>query len=435
MAVPESSLSIAFQKAYMHRGEHNWLAVAPWCFLAMLLGVVFGVLWRSPPIHDEITYYYPALEAYAKHLPEIWLNLPFPGPPTGLLLQLPVFYAFDGSWVALRAFSTLAAAATSIVLFSYLRRRGTSHREAAHLLMMSASPFVLYPAFIFKHHSFMLLFLVSALVLWQKVVIEKASPYLLVACSLLLTLAITTNQLVAPVCVGLAFEAWRTRAEESSVLWWWPAAAALVPIAVLGMFFLTWHGVMPPAYRANPVVQGYPLGQVRPAQVLACFLVLGLWMAPSLGLDRKSLIRSAVLTVPFGLAFYGWNGYRATMPFFDTIVGQISSALRFISARSLVVAAAVGRLLCGLGTEFVLRGRHEGRGVIRLDVLVVSYLGMMLVVPYLFESYYFILFVTACFVLRAKIAEAWPSPIVVLHRSMMVVMGIVYTVFKVRGIG
>jgi 4-amino-4-deoxy-L-arabinose transferase-like glycosyltransferase len=424
----------ALSKPEAHEADHDWLTLALASFLITLVAFGAGGLWRPPLIYDEFTYYYPALQAYATHFSEVWLNPPFPGPPTGLILQLPVYFAFHGSMYALRAYSTLATAAMAIVLFWHLRRVGTSMKEAVHLLMIMCSMFVLFPAFIFKHHAFMLLFLLAGLVLWERVVVEGGSRRLLVAASVLLTLAITTNQLVAPVCFALAFETWLTRARPASIPWTTRAAAALAPLVVLSLFFLSWRGTMPPAYRANSVVQSVNFGTLHPAQIFACFLTLGLWVAPSLGFDRKSIARSAALALPFAIGFYLWGGYGPTVPFFDSIVGPISSVLRFVAARSLVASAVIGGAICGVGAEMLLRSRGAGMRWIAFEVFIVAYLGMMLLVPYLFEGYYFIPFVVACLFLRDKMGEVWPSPWVVAHKSLVIVVGLVYALYKVTSI-
>lgn len=411
--------------------EHNWLALAAWSYVAIVLGLAVGDAWSAPFSSDEGMYYLPAIEKYAEQLPRHALNPPFPGPPTGLLLQALVYRLFHCSWFALRVMSTAAILALAGVTYRYLRQYGRSFREATLLLMLCGHPFVIYHAFVFKQHSFMLLFLAIGLFLWE-LAKPEGSHTLLAFASSFLALAVTTNQLTCGVCAALACEAWLTRHRNEN--WRARILAAGAPVAILCLFFLLWGGTIPPAYRSQPIVANVRFDTLHFAQLLACFLTLGVWLAPSVGIGKSTLLRSVGLAVPFAIGFYYWNGYDPGTSFYDTIVGPISSFLRLIYAKSRVVACIAGGLICGLGADLVWRERVFGRGIATLSVLVVCYATMMLVVPYLFECYYVVLYVAAWILLRRKMMDAWPSPWVVGHGLFVALLGVAYSIYKVSGI-
>jgi len=411
--------------------KYNWLGLAAIFIVAAILG--FGIVdaWDAAPSYDEGTYYIPAIRGYSQLLPRISLDPPFPGPPTGLLVQALIYRAFHNSWLALRQLSALSIIGIVILLYFNLKRFGTSSREALVMLLLAGHPFVLYHAFVFKQHALMLMFLLAGMLLWESATKTGSNARLFGAC-LMLTLAVTTNQLTAPICIGMAIEAWRTRSENPK--WLLRLTAAGVPIAILAGFFVLWRGTIPPAYRSQPIVSGVRFGTLHGAQLLALFLTLGFWLAPSVGLSPRGVMRSLIFALPFVLGFILWHGYDSSTNFYATIVGPISTVLRAVSAKSHVAGALIGGLICGLGANLLWTARREGANTANLGVLVATYAATMLVVPYQFECYYVVLVLAAWFVLRRRILYSRPRPLAVAHQILVVVVGLFYAVYKVTGI-
>jgi hypothetical protein len=408
----------------------KWLSVAFWSFLVALLGVGFGGAWWAPMTWDETHCYYPAVKACAAELPRVPTDQGLPGPPTGLVIQGIVFRLFHGAPAALRMLSTLATAAMAAILFLHFRRYGESPREAAQLLMICLFPFVFYNAFTFKQHALALAFLVGGLALWGQARGAWSGRSLLVA-SLLFTFAVTTNQLTAPVFVALAIEAYR----DGVARFRWPfLVASLVPLVVLGVLFLAWQGPVPPAYRTNQVRLGVGFGGLYPLQLLVLAQTIGVWLAPSMGLPRKSLVRSTLLALPFAFVvlFSGFLDPPAAV--LDSIAGPITTSLRLIARYSYPAAAIVAGWVCGLGTDLVLRAGDLGTPFASFGVFAVAYGCMMLFAPYLFESYYLVFFVASSLILRGEMSRAWPSPVAVSHKVAVAGAGIVYTLGRVAGV-
>jgi hypothetical protein len=407
-------------------GRHiSGVAVIAYAVALLAIGALGG--WKLPLSWDEKTYYLPAVEFFAARLPRVPLDYPFPGPPTGLVVQALVYRLSGGSIVAMRVLSTLAAIATSLVLFRGLRGRRDSLGEATYFLMICAFPVVLYNAFTLNQHTLVVAFVVTALVLWGRGTPKSIPRCALVA--LLLTAAVTTNQLAISVCVVLGadalFQGRPTGAPKVA-----SAAAAFLPMLSLIPFFVLWKGPVPPMHREFDAVRRVSLGAFNPAQLLLGLLIIGVWVAPAVGFPKSSRFWSALILVGAVLALPVSVLYLAPASFYNLIVGPISTSLRAIAAVSQPLAVAAGSLAAALGLLGVVRGARAWESGARVCVLAATFGIVMLFVPYLFESYYLIFVVSALVLLGEDIRRAWPSWPLVLHRLGMVGAGLAYTTVK-----
>jgi len=371
---------------------------------ALLLAAGAALLWRAPLGFDETRYYEPAITFFAERLPAVPLDYPAPAPPLGFLLQGIVF-RLTGSLAAVRSLCTLAACGTLFVLARWL-----GDRPRAHWVVLSFATFppMISYAFSLKQHWITVLFLVCGLLAWRR---EKHA-----AAGLLLALAASTNQLVAACALMVLLEQVRRRRH---------VLAYTAPLLALGAYVLAWRGFQPPSYAVAGFDVSPGLGRFYAPQLLVLLLEIGVWIVPAL----PSWWRRAVWLLP-AVPVLTWAFVRSRIMvvdpqpelFFRHAVGPILSILRqLVGTHGLSVAAVSVLAAAGLAL-FLFRRDADLEDV---QVYAATTALVMLLVPFLFESYY-VFFVLGAWTLLARRMADSCEPSLLVARLAGIAVGLAY---------
>ena len=342
----------------------------------VVAGAVWG--WRAPPNPDEQRYYLPAAQYFAERLPNVPVDYPMPMPPFVLAVQ-GILWRITGSVAVLRMLSTVAAIGAAWVVASMM---GNTRNEALLLVMIATHPAALMNAFTLKHHSFVLLCCVGSLALWER---KRVGP-----AAVLLAIAALTHQ-IAVAMIGTLF--------LLSVIErrWRDAVLVTLPVLPLMALIVFWGGARPPMHEATftgePSVSG-----LQPVQILVLLFMAGVWIAPGLRIRWKV----AAIALPFTAIWMHAAGLMRPASVYERLAGPVSSLIAAI-ARQPVAAAVAAGALAALGIALYFE-KH-----VQLAVWSAMYAGVMLAVPYFFESYYALFVAVAWVLLRRRAAEmpAW----------------------------
>ena len=401
-AKPESQVSTPVRDAAPPRVPRATLAAL--AASALLLAAGAALLWRAPLGFDEARYYEPAIHFFAERLPAVPLDYPAPAPPLGFLLQGIVF-RLTGSLAAVRALCTLAACGTLFVLARWL---GERPRAPWVVLSFATFPPMIAYAFSLKQHWITLLFLVCGLLAWRR---ERHG-----AAGLLRSLAASTNQLVAACALMVLLEQARRRR---------PLLAYTAPLLTLGAFVLAWRGFQPPSYVVGGFETAPGLGHLYWPQVLVLLLEIGVWIVPAL----PAWWRRAVWLVP-AVPVLAWAFVRSrimvveTAPelFFKQAVGPVLSILRQLLGTHGLSVAAVSVLAAAGAALFTFRRDEDLEDV---HVYAAATGLVMLLVPFLFESYYVFFVLGAWTILARRMAES-REPSLLVARLAGIAVGLAY---------
>lgn len=360
----------------------------------VVIVVALGLLgaWTGPLTWDESRYYKPAVEYFAERFPSVPLDYPMPMPPLPLMVQGCIFRV-TGSLLILRLFSSLAAIAAVAVAATVVR---ASRSGVLLVVMIGSFPSILANAFTLKHYTLLLLLLVGATVQWIRGRV--------VFTTLLLAAACLTHQIAAALVLAFVSDALLSRRFRDSLL----IASAAAPLVLL---VLSWGAMRPPMYGA--AFSSEPsVGSVHAAQFLVLLVVAGVWLAPGLRLRPIT----ASLLFPVAAALIHFSSLMRDGSVYERLAGPISSAISLVGGRNypLMVTLAGLAVACGLTIG------HERNRMIALWVL--AYGGVMIFVPYFFESYYAMFVAISWTFLRDRFsARHWFFPLAV------ILAGVVYT--------
>jgi len=232
---------------------------------------------------------------------------------------------------------------------------------------------------------------------------------------------------------ALALVAWLRRDQVPRRVLVAQVASTLLALAPLALTLVRWGGTLPPARRSGEFMESTELGaNVQLEQLLLGLAMLGLWLTPSLRLDRRMVTRVLLLWPACGAVAVLLGTFEVHGSPTDGVLGPVSALVRPLAAAVVpglfswlagaAVAAGLAALLWAPGLS------REGRQMLR--VLTAVYLAMMLLMPLLYEQYYLVLLVLLYVALHDDLVgtgERWTA---LAHRAAVAVVGLGYGVMQ-----
>jgi hypothetical protein len=401
---------------------------ATWgAYLAVVIGIGIAGGWSAHLVSDEFRFYLPAIRQFEGALPSIlWADYNFPGPPAALALQAIVYKLSGGSLLALRLFSTAMAVVAFFASERVFAADAPGRRPGLTLLMTGCFAYFLSATFLIRQHSVT----IAGLAIGYQLSTQPApsrSPYRALGASVALLLATLSNQMCVPFCALLAIRAFFSRGDSGATATrsrWLPMLVPAIPVVALTALILFWHGLEPPAFRANNASDA-GVGLFHPAQLLVGLLSLGVWVFPALKQPRRSWLAAAALWLPCAFLVRQSDIYAPGQDFQHAISGPISSLIRHFSGAHPGIAPLLAGAPVACGVAFLMERGDPTFWLVR--VYAALYIAMMSVTPFLFERYFLLLVLPLYWLLgRRLIADRsfWP---VAMAQAVIALSGIAYT--------
>jgi len=366
------------------RREARLGAFGLWFAYVAVLVLLGYWYWPAPLAFDESMYYLPAIRSFAAALPHVTVDdYRMPNPPAALITQAIVFQLTRGNIAATRMVSSAAVAIIAALLLAIPACRDKTRLEssiaAAYVLL---SPTLLNDAFILKHHTFSICGLVGGI--WCLRYTEAKTRYVLA--SLFFSIAVLTSQVAVPflgfllLIESVPFARRRFRAPHARIV------VAMVPLALLGLLFAVWGGAEPPSYRT--VLLQSRIGHFNFRQVILCLYVLGLWFLPLRSHLNRRLLLQVVYVLPVACAAVYWTAVVDPHGNFDDrIVGPITTLLHVVTGEHYPLLLLLFSVPVAVGITFLI---EEVTGDLWHGPIpyIAVFMAFMILVPYLFESYY-----------------------------------------------
>lgn len=391
-------------------------------YAAGVVVIGFCARWTAKLTFDEETFYAPAIAFFAERLPAVPLNYPMPFPPAGIYLQAVLWQVLP-SFALLRA-ATSAAAIAMVLVVAHLLRGQSSLRAALLVLMVGTLPTFFLSAFLLKLHALAILCNVAAVALWERRRTGWAAVALTAGMAVQQTTAATAAMLIVLTMLrdgGASRPAAIRRA--------FALGLSFIPIGIL---FALWGGFRPPMYE-EVFRENAGAGPLYARQLVVLLLMVGVWVAPVIG-SLRSLIMLAAASFPFALLFTHVSGLmKPGAPFMIQIAGPVSSSIEALGGQMYGARLSGAALLVAFGiATLIVSLLDRTLDPVRLWSLTVwtGIFGcMMLIVPYLFESYYALYVIVGWLIVRWRLLSD-PARTIVVFQALAVVAGLGFVLLK-----